>query len=64
MTKKTMYYFESEIGCGLHAARGIKSARKQLQYEIGSSNLKLVRKAKEEEVDWVSAMGGYIPSLE
>jgi len=54
-----LYYFEADIGCGLrrlHVDRN--KAITQIRREVGEENLKLLRKATKEDIDWITAMGG------
>lgn len=55
------FYFESDRGCGIHEDKDIECATENLCFEVGHEFLRLVREATEEDVDWVNAMGGYIP---
>lgn len=62
--KLTMYYFETHIGCGLHSANNLQQAQNEIRQEVGYAVFKSVHKATEEEISWVKAMNGYVPSLE
>lgn len=46
---------------GLVAARSLASARKEATQEQGSRNVKTVRHATAEDVQWVRNMGGKVP---
>lgn len=57
----TLYYIETDFGCGIREAKNIQQARKDMREEAGSF-LQVVRKATKDEVAWVRGMGGHIPS--
>lgn len=57
----TVYYVETSQGCGLKEARSIDGARAAANREVGSYNVRLVRKATPKDIDWVRGMGGYVP---
>ena len=55
-------YFESAMGCGLREARSLESGERAVVRECGTANGPYkVRKAREEDIAWVEAMGGYVP---
>lgn len=57
------YYVETMQGCGIRSATNIQQARKSALAESGTSNFKSIRKATKSDVEWVRAMGGYIPEI-
>lgn len=64
MRKERLYYFETSIGAGLRLAYSAEQARYQLRKEVGTmTGIGLVRKATEQDIAWVQAMGGYIPEI-
>ncbi len=52
------YYVQSDLGCGIRWYRSKRSAIKQFTAEVGTANDPLVRRATEEDIAWVQAMGG------
>ena len=61
--KATVYYIETERGCGLRVARNIRQARADLRREVGTATtINCVRLATAKDVAWVGAMGGYVPA--
>lgn len=60
--KKTLYYFESDRGCGIRAARNLQQAEKEIIREVGEYGFERCRKATDQDIGWVKAMGGHIPS--
>lgn len=55
------YYVELHgNGCGIRDAKDLAQARRNALRESGTSNVKLVRPATEEDVSWVEGMGGNI----
>ncbi len=63
MKKKTYYYFECAMGCGIRPFYNINQAKKEITAEVGWANFRKVRKATKEDISHVSAMGGYIEEL-
>ena len=64
MKKKTTYYFECDFGCSLHEAYNIRQAQKEILQRVGiDSGLKHLRKASEEDIEWVRAMQGYTSAI-
>jgi len=59
--KKKLYYVETDCGCGIRTAESIEQATRDAVRECGTDNFKRVQEATEENVEWVRAMGGYIP---
>lgn len=59
-----IYYVESELGCSLHLATSIANARAIMQCELGRYwSIKCIREATEADIEWVTAMGGYVPHM-
>lgn len=59
-----LYYFESDSGCGIRSLSKLsqQAARAELLKEVGTFNgLRVFRKATDDDIAWVKAMGGYIP---
>lgn len=57
MAKPIIQYVERfGGGCGLKTG-----SRRQIEREMGTDNVRLIRNATEEDVSWVRAMGGYVP---
>lgn len=61
--KKTLYYVEQSLGCGLRAAYSLQQARAEAIREIGTDNFERCMKATSEQIAWVRSMGGYVPDL-
>ena len=61
--KKTLYYVEQSLGCGLYAAHNLQEATAAARREIGTDNFKSCAKATPENIAWVKCMGGYVPDL-
>lgn len=58
-----LFYFESDMGCGIRDYRNLKEAVNGITKEVGTSNGPMnISKATKKEVDWVKNMGGNIPS--
>ena len=58
----TLYYHEGALGCGLISARSLPSAKKKARDMIGTYNgTPHVRRATDDDVARVRAMGGYVP---
>jgi len=56
---KGLYYIELEGGiCGIRKAVNLQQAKSDALREEGTNNLRSVRPALEEDVAWVTAMGG------
>jgi hypothetical protein len=61
---KQIYAVEIHGGfISLIAADSFEQARKQALADDGSGNVKSVKLASEEDIDWVRAMNGYVPEL-
>lgn len=56
------FYFESDMGCGLVEAHRLASAERQMIREVGEPQLRRVREATADDITWVKAMGGYVPT--
>jgi hypothetical protein len=56
-----MFYFESDLGCGIREARNLEAAERSITREVGYESVGLVRLATDRDIAWVSAMGGYVP---
>lgn len=56
MSKKIIKYISLKSGCGLST-----KSPEQILREEGSNNVEFVRNATADEVDWIRAMGGYVP---
>jgi len=57
-----LIYFESTIGCGIRRAKNIRAGRAAILKEVGTYNgIQVIREATENDIDWVSAMGGHVP---
>lgn len=61
--KKTLYYFESDMGCGLRVASNINQAKNEVLREVGTANYKTVVRATPTHIGWVRAMGGNVPEV-
>jgi hypothetical protein len=53
-----LYYIDTDFGCGLR-----NQPISQIRREEGQ-HLRTVRRATEEDIDWVTGMGGYNPKEE
>jgi hypothetical protein len=63
--KYKLYYVSLYDGfCGLHANRTLRAAKSEVLKTKGTENLKSVSLATNEEIDWIKAMGGYIPNID
>ena len=58
-----LFYFESDLGCGIRTAADEYVAWDEIEREVGSDNLRRVRPATEHDISWVRGMGGYVPKL-
>lgn len=58
--KNTLYYVNTDQGCGIFAAQSITQAKRKAKDDAGKG-VKSVRRATSEDVDWVQAMGGFVP---
>jgi hypothetical protein len=56
-----LYYVEIDSLCGIYEAPTLASALKQAKKEHGTIPDITARLATEEDLSWISAMGGYIP---
>ena len=54
--KDTLYYVETDRGCGLRAAQNIQQARAEEIRTAGTDGFKGVRLATQADVAWVGAM--------
>jgi hypothetical protein len=59
--KNKLYYFESDMGCGLRAFKDENSAKEGILREVGTRNYQFCREATEEDVKNVESMGGFNP---
>jgi hypothetical protein len=58
----SLYYVESIYGMvGIRRYSSDESAETKFRAEVGSYGYKLVRKATNLDVEWVRAMGGFVP---
>ena len=59
-----LYYFESDLGCGLRKFANLQQARKQIVREVGIANRpEKIQKATKDQINWVEGMGGKVPKL-
>jgi len=59
-----LYYAETGLGCCIREAETLNLARSLVLREAGTcSGISLIRKATEKDVEWVRAMGGYVPEV-
>lgn len=57
MRRRTIMYISLHgTGCGLST-----DSEKEIFRREGTSNVREVRPATQKDVDWVKAMGGYVP---
>ena len=61
MRKDTLYYIDTDNGCGIRAAQNIIQARCQALHETRTYGFRTIRKATHKDIDWVRGMGGYVP---
>ena len=55
-------YFESGLGCGVRESKSLEQAKREILREVGTDEgVTLVQKATDENIDWVRAMGGFVP---
>jgi len=55
-------YAETGLGACLTEARDVESGRRAILKEVGTYNgVKVCRKATKDDIEWVRAMGGYVP---
>lgn len=59
----TLYYVQSSYGCGLYAALNLQQAIANARAELGTMHYESCTKATEEQIAWVRAMGGRVPSM-
>lgn len=59
--KDTLYYVETDRGCGLRAAQNIQQAQEEEIRATGTYGFKGIRLATQADVDWVGGMGGHVP---
>ena len=58
-----MYYYNCDLGAALIKANDVDSARKKIRSEIGTYHeIDWIREATEEDISWVRAMSGCVPS--
>lgn len=58
-----LYYVETGCGCGLREASSIEQAKRAALREVGTMNgVEAVRLATGDDIAWVRAMGGFVPS--
>jgi len=56
------YYAETGLGCCICEEKSLKSAKLLVLREVGTyTGVSLIRKATEEDIEWVRGMGGCIP---
>jgi len=59
-----VYYASTSRGCRLLLANSVRSARSEVQREVGTfEEVTEVRKATQDDISWVRAMGGYVPVI-
>lgn len=56
----TLYYIETDLGCGIREAKNLQQAKSHMRIEAGEL-VNIVRLATRDEIEWVQAMGGYFP---
>ena len=56
-----IFYYEMQVGCGLHVAHDLNQAEQELRAEHGWANFKFVREAEKDDIAWVGSMGGWVP---
>lgn len=57
-----MFYIELYSGhCALLKAKDLNEARHVAEHYNGKENIKDVRKATQDDIDWIRAMGGWVP---
>lgn len=56
-----LFYVETVYGCGIRAHKTEEEAWEDLLRTEGTRNAKGVRFATKEDIDHISAFGGYIP---
>jgi hypothetical protein len=61
MRKDTLYYINTDNGCGIRAAQNIIAAKRQALREAGTYGFKTIRRATQDDIAWVSGMGGHVP---
>lgn len=61
--KPTLYYIELDYGCCIesHDSNSVAKASKDILRCHGTDNVRLITLATQENVDWVSSMGGRVP---
>jgi len=56
------FYVETGLGCNLVEARTIETARRSALKEVGAYlGVQLIRKASQEDINWVRTMQGAPP---
>lgn len=60
-SKETLYYVDTYMGCGLRLAKNKQDLIQQLAREVGTDNVKGIRKATDADIAWVRGMGGWMP---
>lgn len=64
MNKQKLYYFSSDMGCGIRAGLNDEKVEAEVINEVGSAHgVKDFREATAHDLSWVKSMGGYIPKV-
>lgn len=57
-----LYYFQSDMGCGIRVATSLRQAESKIRREVGTyGDARNIRLATERDIAWVRGMGGYVP---
>ncbi len=57
-----LYYFQSDMGCGIRVAANLRQAEAEIRRECGTYGAaRNIRKATKRDIAWVRGMGGNVP---
>lgn len=58
-----LYYFNSDLGCGLRAAKSLEEAIRDITMEVGQMQNPRIRLATEDDILWIKSVDGFIPEI-
>jgi hypothetical protein len=61
MTRERTFYIETDFGCRLVEGTTLEKAKEEALQEEGSEHFQSIRRATEDDVDWVRGMRGWVP---
>lgn len=60
--KNKLFYFETDIDCGLRLGNDKDEVFNEIRAEVGTvNNIQTVREATLKDINWVKSMGGHVP---